>query len=552
MTNLYTNAINELPPKFNRKDAFELFRLMKLVEMLDSSLQHDKLDYAQLLKEQFIYYKLDNEIQIKLHQWIKLMDLETIESHQPRVFLNQKTSASKELESLVASILSKKQKVLDYCSGEGSFLIEYGKLYPQADLHGIEIDKDAYISSIVSLKLNGYRFKVFNEDALTPNSLFKLDYKFDAIFCNFPINLANKTGDYWHEHQSYLTEFKFDTKGLRTQDWDFISHAVNLLSEDGIAVIVVPLSMLFRKTEASVRDQLLEYGLLESIIQLPEKMLSYDNIPIALMVLSRQNNQVKFVDASKRVEIIPSSKKSEIKPIEISELLSFENTIDIDYTYLKYGDSNWIPRNLILKNEFNFEGQQLSSLVLDIFRGAQISKDEYENNLMPGENENLSPYHLIQLAGFDETIDYESATLIYTARHQLDRYLVQENDILITSRGTMLKMALATNVQENFVITGNIAIIRANPDKINPRYLYLFLKSPLGQQLLESIRQGSGIYIFNNKDIAQLKIKVPSQEKQDELARRYLDLMERKTFEEQRLRKLENEIETLYDLSGNQ
>lgn len=557
----YSNPIFErLSKTTERRHQVDLIKLIKLVKRIELSKSEnpteellEKHDYFnQLLKDRFGEYKIKDFEQIEL---LNLTDksLEDFLSTNKYNHYGQKVeTASKLLERIAIRLLGKHDRVLDLCSGEGSFLTEYGKNYPAAKLYGIEIDKNAHQNAMVNLELNHLNHSLFNEDALDHNSLFSDSLKFDGIYSNFPISLISRYNPVGLGGYEKLKRYHLNTQKLRTHDWHFVENIINLLSETGKAVVVAPLSMLFRESEQAIRNQLIEYQLLEAIIQLPERMLNYTRIPVALMVLSHHNKEVSFVDATEMIEPPLDDKRAQLDESILDKLQSPETALVIENQQLLDEALPWIPRNLVLKNETDFKGRKLKELSNEVFRGVQILKSEYEKLLTPPENKESMRYKLILLSSYDEQLIAENLITIYAPPHLYDRYLVENNDILITSRGTLFKMALARVLnEERYVITGNIAVIRANPYEINPVYLYLFLKSKLGQRLLESIRQGSSIYIINNKDIESLKIKEVSRNKQDLLAERYLKLLEQRSVIENRLKHIDHDIETLYEVAGD-
>lgn len=555
MVNYLDLLFERLGNRMDQKEILDFAKLIKLVDKINNDQDTNEREIHQLLhqslSERLILNNIEEQEKIDIFELIKNIEIDSLITHKYQFYGYRLETASKHLEKLAIALLGGHHHILDLCSGEGSFLIEYGKEYPGSKLYGVEIDSKANLNAIVNLELNNLKYELFNEDALEINTLLMNHQKFDCIYSNFPINLISRHQKFDNEDE-YLKRYRLNTKNLRTHDWRFVEQIINLMSDKGKAVVVAPLSMLFRESESEIRNQLLELNLLESVIQLPERMLNYTKIPVALMVFSHNNREVKFIDATEMMETVLDDKHSQMDLRFIEKINASENSLIINNHRLQTERLPWIPRNLLLKSELNFNGRELKTLTSEIFRGVQILKSEYEKLLNPPKNEESMRYKLVLLSSYDETLIAENLITIYTTPHQYDRYLVQNNDILITSRGTLFKMALAQVInEERYVVTGNVAVIRANPKEVNPVYLYLFLKSPIGQKLLESIRQGSTTYILNNKDIESLKVKEPSRSKQDLLAERYLKLLDQKIITENRLKRLDREIETLYDLAGD-
>ena len=54
---------------------------------------------------------------------------------------------------------------------------------------------------------------------------------------------------------------------------------------------------LYKLPDAEYRKLLVDNGLIEAVISLPEKIFApYTSIPVTLLVLSRNNKQIKFIN----------------------------------------------------------------------------------------------------------------------------------------------------------------------------------------------------------------------------------------------------------------
>ena len=73
------------------------------------------------------------------------------------------------------------------------------------------------------------------------------------------------------------------------------------MRNDGQAVVVVPVGVLFRNTESKIREQIIEHNLLEAVIELPPNLFYGAAISTAILVFrkERMRTQTLFVDARK-------------------------------------------------------------------------------------------------------------------------------------------------------------------------------------------------------------------------------------------------------------
>lgn len=107
----------------------------------------------------------------------------------------------------------------------------------------------------------------------------------------------------------------------------------------------------------------------------------------------------------------------------------------------------------------------------------------------------------------------------FSARSAVDRYRVCRGDVLLTSRGTQLKVALVGEEAVGAVATSNLLVIR--PDVEFPgALLYGYLCSPSIQgMLMRSSRSSSGLLSLTAREVGELCIPVPPIERLAQLAR---------------------------------
>lgn len=91
----------------------------------------------------------------------------------------------------------------------------------------------------------------------------------------------------------------------------------------------------------------------------------------------------------------------------------------------------------------------------------------------------------------------------------LERYIVVPGDILVTCRGTQLKIAIVPDYLEKALIASNLIAIRLRKDVL-PIYLATYLRSVQGQKKLLSRTSSSGMSLMLNiSDLDEIEIPVP-------------------------------------------
>lgn len=128
---------------------------------------------------------------------------------------------------------------------------------------------------------------------------------------------------------------------------------------------------------------------------------------------------------------------------------------------------------------------------------------------------------IINISDMTETgIKYDSLGMIEEEERKIARYTLEEGDVLITARGTVVKTAVFQKQPFICITSANINVIRPI-GALRGAYLKLFLDSPVGGKLLKSLQRGSTVVNLNYKDLAELEIPVPPIPAQDALIAEY-------------------------------
>ena len=214
--------------------------------------------------------------------------------------------APTEVVSLITKLIDGDRKnacLCDPASGSGTLLVEVGKKMGirGTELYGQEVNWNLYALTKMNLMLNGFKGATFLwGDSLSNPKL--LDHgglrKFDIVVSVPPF------ADKWAAEEAYsdfYKRFKYGIPPKSQVTWAYISHILASLRNDGQAVVVVPVGVLFRNTESKIREQIIEHNLLEAVIELPPNLFYGAAISTAILVFrkERMRTQTLFVDARK-------------------------------------------------------------------------------------------------------------------------------------------------------------------------------------------------------------------------------------------------------------
>lgn len=102
--------------------------------------------------------------------------------------------------------------------------------------------------------------------------------------------------------QELLSRAGVEANGSFHSDEAFLLYALAHLAPDGHAYVLTPAATAFRRPTTQLRQTLVAHGVVEAVIQLPPKLLSYSTIPTLLWVLrppeSAPDTTVLIADAS--------------------------------------------------------------------------------------------------------------------------------------------------------------------------------------------------------------------------------------------------------------
>ena len=244
-------------------------------------------------------------------------------------------------------------KVIDFCTGTGSFLIKCSKF--TNSLYGCECGDERYSLCKCNFILNDLDVK-----NLSYGSCFNINYQsdyFDISIINPPFN--NKCKDQLN------TNNKTNWKSL-SKEQRFIMYQVELLRENGIGCCIVPRSN-FNNTIKSVnefKEKLMNYCQILEVINCNSKVFVPNaNVECTILIfrkynqiknqsISTKNNQTKIIDYSDDgYKVKKNIRLFDHKPVIREQFKVLKSTDDWNY----YNQFNIIQDNILnqMINEYN-------------------------------------------------------------------------------------------------------------------------------------------------------------------------------------------------------
>ena len=148
----------------------------------------------------------------------------------------------------------------------------------------------------------------------------------------------------------------------------------------------------------------------------------------------------------------------------------------------------------------------------------------------------------------DDFLDCSGLSTVDMPEDKVQKYLLKVNDILIVSKGYVLKATYVKDLGGKQVIpTGNLNVIRVNNSDVLPLYLYIFLMSDKGQALLKQSLAGALMKSLSKKALDEMDIPAIDLDTQEVIENRYLILQDKMEKLKKDLKDLEEKQSSIFE-----
>lgn len=545
----FLNIIDDENKYFNNINYSDSDQTNGIIFKTANLIEKDNKELSMILTEicntsVFTYNEVLNEINLRIKNLTIDQKKELFDVCNDMSELNShaRWSTSKQLIQVIMDCVDFNQvdSVLDLCSGIGSFLGECAKMKNDLYLEGYEIYQIALLVSKMHLYIHNTTANLHAGDVL----LTKIDNKFDLVLADFPWSLRSDIKPI--DDDNMYVEYK---ENKQRSDWNFILKAVNAMKKGGKTIALAPQSVLFssRKSDVETRKEIVEKGLLETVILMPAASISGIIAPYVLMVFSNGNRSVKLIDASDAY----TNAKGAYKLLDLNKI--HELRISTDSEKVRNVTLDEIAKS-DYSLEFNFYFSNISNIQLtnpktigeigEVFSGYQYTSKNL-TELNPGKG-NISIVKISNL--INGSIDYSSMISANMDEAKVEKYLLQENDILLSSKGTMIKGVVVKDIGEQKIIPhNNLLVIRITDSEVNPIYVCNYLNSKTGQLFLKTIQTGGIIININRTRLMDLPIPIVDKDSQEIIATRYLIMKEKVVELQAQLDLAIDKLNSIYD-----
>lgn len=405
-------------------------------------------------------------------------------------------------------------------------------------------------------------------DVLT-NPSFKEKGKlkqFDYVAMHAPFGLIVPSTEAF-ENDLY-NRFVYGPLTRRNVDLAFLMHGIASIQDQGKGAFLMMGSPLMRGgADKTVRQNLLTADLIEAVIALPEKLLMNTLIPTYILIINKNKpsdleGKVMFINASKEYEESRMINQLKDKHIEKIVRTYKDKKEEKDFSMIvatkDLEDSILLPEKYIVETvveddilgEINIKSNQLKGekklvkledCLTELYRGLNITS----STIKEGEG----PLKIIKLSdvenGYLKLDDLTRGSLVRDSN--LERYSVQKDDVIVSIRGSHIKVAVVPEVEDRVILSHNFIGLRLK-EGIDPYYLKMYLESPLGQFELSQQQVGSRVLSISPANMKKIKILLTDDQS---IGSQYNKVFKRYEEQVKQIEKERNDsIKLLYEKAG--
>jgi len=346
------------------------------------------------------------------------------------------------------------------------------------------------------------------------SNMYEGNNKFDlvAIFYNINYKLPSNIIERKIIENSKIE--KLSKKTSISNEYFYINEAYKYLKNNGTITAVISNLALYKTADDEIKKEMIDKKMIKSIVTIPDIFNNHKKEQ-NIITLQDGNNQIEF-NYYREIELLAKSEK-----VNASKLLDIKEIRDYDLR----------PSSILLNNNINNpNAKELNNFLKDCYRGCQTSNLNYDNK---GE------FELLTVSDIDDGIIQENLKRFDYKKKNMDRFLkflLEENDIIISTHGSRIKIAIAENIVNRKIIPNtNLIVLRPDSNKINPYYLEAYLSSKAGIKSLLNISTGKSNIIINDINIRKLSISIKDLNMQNKIGKVIKDQRDEIAFLKKRL-----------------
>ena len=464
--------------------------------------------------------------------------------------------------------LSGEEYFLHLGSHSGMTLDKVSRIYPEVQPFGIEADLSGF--NISKLRMGMLHKNEFPGVELPQGILQEIEQKaiiindsivnaeehfgkwFDKAFCSGPWGFKVKTYLNDMRISSRVKDKRYQLKGGLSAEWLYSLIMLDLLKENGTAIGLFPAACLFTNIDKETREELLRKRKIQAVITLPPKMFTYTSVNLVMVVFKNNDSYisgVRMIDASK---LCVNQRRQNIFTREHIEKILLAMEEDSEYSKLipfeSLQENNFIlsPERYLVVHDDD-DGEPLGDLVTF---GRSVMLKASDLDLLDTQDDTGKFY--MRLSEIKDGLINENLPRLTHIEEKDKKSILEDSDIILSRNGAPFKIAMYHSKENEEVLPiGNLYILKAKKDLINPVYLKAYLESTKGLAKLASCLTGITIQIISLESLKKIRIPLPSLEEQNRIAKKYLAILDELECLRTKTEHIRDQLKNILEDEGN-
>ena len=295
-------------------------------------------------------------------------------------------------------------------------------------------------------------------------------------------------------------------------DWLEVLGSFEYLSTEGTMVALMTNSALTSSQNQAIRSYFVDHGYIQAVIELPDSLSEFTRIPLYAVVLSHNNNEIKFTDASE--SYIQERRYKNIDLDRLKTLISdnTENSCVVNRSKVCEEEYNLLPKKYTAE-PITYDGIPLGE-ICNISRGPVIPSKELDEITTL---EDTGIRYVYSQALDSQQVDMSQLPFVDKAKLVKSSQVIEEDSLVLTRTSPFKSNMLHLQPGAGVIINGNLFSITIAPKYRNLYlldYIAAFFNSTLGREQIERLASGSVIKSISIKDLKSLAIPNVSIEQQ--------------------------------------
>lgn len=329
-------------------------------------------------------------------------------------------------------------------------------------------------------------------------------------------------------------------------EWLEVLAAFEQLADDGVMVALMTNSSLTNFQNQAIRGYFVDRGYIQSVVELPDSLSEFTRIPLYVVVLSHNNNEIKFVDASESYIQERRYKNIDLNGLKSLIINNNKNSCVVSKSRVYEEEYNLLPKRYTAE-PIIYDGTPLGE-ICNISRGPVIPSKELDEITTL---EDTGIRYVYSQALDTQQVDMSQLPFVEKSKLGKSSQVIEEDSLVLTRTSPFKSNMLYLQPGTGVIINGNlfsITIAHKYRNLYLLDYIAAFFNSTLGREQIERLASGSVIKSISIKDLKSLAIPNASIEQQrsflnqtDKIIEMRMELLKKLDDVNQKLNKLVEE-----------